>query len=408
MVGTRGLAMALVILLVSSALPLSLAEGSDAGANGTAPEPYGDLALDNSTREMVIAGQLTEQLQKLSKLAENKIEPIKDKLPENSTILTHYKLAEEYKERAVSEYEASDCYNSIRDSLTAMHHYKVALSGLKEAKGRGQDEWAHIRLEIERMAEYFRFVEKTIRLAENQGIDVGNLKELYNETRDAYKAVLDDLKARDYEKAKEDYETAREKKALLDGELKKVREELAYANADKIVKDFLAKGGEEIEIAQNAIEKGIENGYNVTRLQESLNAFLDVYNEAKSLAEEGKWEEALKAIQDNRETIAQFHRAVEFVLRKAREGELEEKLKDVRAFIREMSDRVQKDWKALRELKGRGINTQRAEAQLRAAVQELRTGLHLLKTEKPLGAKPHFAKALDMLRRVEEFISAHS
>lgn len=408
MVGTRGLAMALVILLVSSALPLSLAEGSDAGANGTAPEPYGDLALDNSTREMVIAGQLIEQLQKLSKLAENKIESIKDKLPENSTILTHYKLAEEYKERAVSEYEAGDYYNSILDSLTAMHHYKVALSGLKEAKDRGQDEWAHIKLEIERMTEYFRFIEKTIKVAESQGIDVGNLKELYNETRDAYKAVLDDLKARDYEKAKEDYETAREKKALLDGELRKVREELAYANADKIVKDFLAKGEKEIEIAQNAIEKGIENGYNVTRLQESLNAFLDVYNEVKRLAEEGKWEEALKAIQDNRETIAQFHRAVEFVLRKAREKELEEKLKDVHAFIREMSDRVQKDWKALRELKGRGINTQKAEVRLKVAVQELRTGLHLLKTKKPLEAKAHFAIALDMLHRVEEFILAHS
>jgi len=289
-----------------------------------------------------------------------------------------------------------------------MHHYRIALSALKETRDKVKTARERMRLETERMMEYFRFVEKTIRLAENQGIDVSNLTILYKETKDAYEKVMCDLKARDYEKAKEDYEIAREKKALLDEELREVREQLAYANADKIVRDFLIKGEKEMEMAQKAIEIGMEKGYNVTELQERLNAFSEVYEEVTTLANDGRWEDALTVLKDNRQTIAEFHRAVRFILKKVRERELDGKLKDVRAFLREMNDRIGKDRKALMELKKRGIKTTRAEVQLRVAVQELKVGVELLRAKKPLQAKAHFAVALDMLHRVEDFILAHS
>ncbi|MCD6372366.1 MAG: hypothetical protein J7L37_02280 [Thermococcus sp.] len=400
MKGIKGLALALTILLVGSIIPIGLAEVNTTWSGA------GDL--DNSTREMVIAGQLIEQLQRLSSFAGEKIESIMDRLPENSTILTHYELAKEYKERAVSEYEAGDYCNSILDSLTAMHHYKVLLSALNEVKEKVQDARERIKMDITRTMEYFRFVEKTIKLAENQGIDVSNLTTIYNETREAYKAVLDDLKAGDYEKAKEDYEGAKEKKALLDEELRKVRGQLAYANADKVVKDFLAKGEKGMEIVQKAIEAGEENGYNVTELQERLDAFSEVYNEVKALADEGRWEEALSVMEENRETIEEFHKAIAFVMRKAHERELDEKLKDVRAFLEEMNGRIQKDEKALRELKARGVNTAQAEVQLKVAVQELKIGTQLLRAEKPVQARVHFGVALEMLQKVEKFILAHS
>ncbi len=405
MKGMKGFALALAVLLFGSLIPLGLADSNGTATSGTTYTG----AMDNGTREMVIAGNLVEKLQRLSKFAEDRIEPIKDKLlPENSTILTHYELAEDYREKAVSEYEAGDYYNSILDSLTAMHYYRLALEELKEAKEKVQDFRERIRMETERLRGYFGFVKKTIRLAQNQGIDVSNLTALYNETKKAYGTVLDDLKAGDYEKAKADLETAREKKALLDEELRKVREELAYANADKIVRDFLIKGERGMEIAQKAIEVGEENGYNVTELQERLDAFTEVYDRVKELADEGQWEEALGVMQENRETIEEFHKAIAFVMRKARERELDEKLKDVRAFLREMNDRIQKDRKALRELKSEGIDTRRAEVQLKVASQELRIGVGLLRAQKPAQARAHFAMALDMVHRVDEFILAHS
>ncbi|WP_371807509.1 hypothetical protein [Thermococcus sp. CX2] len=400
MAGTKWGALALVLLLLGSVVPLSMAEDNATASDAT--------LLDNSTREMVIAEQLINQLQRLSKFAEDRIEPIKDKLPENSSILTNYETAEEYKDRAISEYEAGGYYNSILDSLTAMHYYKLALSGLQEAADRVQDLRERIRIEAERMMEYFQMVEKTIRFAQNQGIDVSNIIQLYNEAKAAYKLVLDDLKAGDIEKAKADYEVALEKKVLLDEELGKVREELAYANADKIVQEFLIKGEKGIEIAQQAIEKAQENGYDTAELQERLNAFLAVYDEVKALADEGKWGEALKVMDENRETIREFQKAIEFIRMKVYERELEERLNDIRAFLREMNDRIGKDAKALAELKREGVDTTRAEIQLKTAVQELRIGVELLKDRKPLQAKAHFAIALDMLHRVDEFILAHA
>ena len=401
--GLKGLALALAVLLFGSLIPLGLAE-----SNGTSIGTTYTGAMDNGTREMVIAGNLVQKLQRLSRFAEDKIEPVKNKLPENSSILKNYELAEEFKDKAIEEYSAGDYYNSILDSLTAMHYYRLALEELREGKEKVQDIKERIRVEIERLHAYFRFVEKTIRLAQNQGIDAGNLTQLYKETKDAYRTVLDDIKVGDYEKAKADLETAREKKALLDEELRKVREELAYANAEEIVKEFLVKGEKGIEIAEKAIEVGEQNGYNVTELQERLDAFTEVYNQVNELADEGQWEEALGVMQENRERIEEFHQAIAFAMRKAHERELQEKLKDVKAFLHEMNDRIQKDAKALRELKEQGVDTSRAEVQLKVAAQELRIGVELLRAKKPEQAKVHLAIALDMLHRVDEFILAHS
>ncbi|GAB6102257.1 hypothetical protein JCM16138_14800 [Thermococcus atlanticus] len=396
-------ALVMAVLLVGSLIPLSMA-----AENTTAVTTAPTLQLDNSTREEVIAGQLINQLQRLSKFAENRIGPIKDKLPENSSILEDYQKAEEYKAKAVNEYGSGDYYNSILDSLTAMHFYKAALIQLKEGRKKAENIREHMRAETARMMEYFKMVGKTIRIAQKQGIDVSNLTVLYNETRSAYRLVLDDLKAKNFEKAKEDLAAAREKKAELDSELKKVRRELAYKNADKIVREFLVRGEKGMELAQKAIKNANERGYNTTELQRRLNAFKSVYEEVKNLADEGKWGDALKVMNENRKTIMDFHRAMDSLRRKAEERELQTKLKDMKTFLKETAGRIQKDARALNTLKRRGVDTRRAELQLRTAVQELKLGIQLMKQHKPAQAKMHFAIALDLIHRVDEFILAHA
>ncbi len=184
----RGLklgAMALAILLVVSVIPFGLAEASDSKTSQT---------FDNTTREEEIARGLIEQLQRLSEFSERAIEPLKDKLPANSTIIQNYNLAEEFKEKALSEYEEGDYYNAILDSLTAMHHYKLALKGLKEGKERMGEVRSRIKAEVERLQRYFGLVEKTIKAAENQGIDVSTLQALYEETKAPMRKSLKTLK----------------------------------------------------------------------------------------------------------------------------------------------------------------------------------------------------------------------
>ncbi|WP_367883734.1 hypothetical protein [Thermococcus peptonophilus] len=267
------------------------------------------------------------------------------------------------------------------------------------------------------MSTYLGFVRKTIHLAERRGgINVENLTRAYNETVKAYGgAVLVDLKEKNLTRVVKDLEVLKERKSVLDDELRRVHEKLAYANAKEIVLEFLVRGGEKggIQIAQNAIQAGQERGgYNVNRLQENLDEFLTVYGSVKSLANKGEWGgEALKLIQKNRATIGgEFYRTVSAVIRGgAREEELQEKVKNMKAFLWSFSERAKNDARALQELREKGVNTKRAEVQLRAAVNEVGgVGIYLVRERKPEMARIHFENALNLLKNIEDFIRANS
>ncbi|MCD6140183.1 MAG: hypothetical protein J7J05_04510 [Thermococcus sp.] len=392
----------LMALLVGSIIPagLSLAEENATIENETEPLPP---EIQNITQEERIANYIVVALERLNNITTKLINNVN--LPKSSSIMMHYQLAEQYKEVALDAYESGDYYNTIINGLTAMYHYREVLKSFE----RGKEELKErLPEEIKRMEGYFRMAEKTIEIAQRQGIDVGNATTLLQETKDAYKAVLEDIKAKDFEKAREDLEIAREKKAALDEELRRIRKELVEANADKIVNEFLEKGARGIEIAEKVIEIAKEKGYDTHELQERLDAFKEVYSEVKTLADEGKYDEALQVMRENTETMKEFHRAIAFLQRKFHEREVQERMKDLKAFLREMTIRIQKDSKALRELRRRGVDIRRAELQLKTSIQETRLGIELLKHKKPAEAKMHFAIALDMLHKVDEFILRHA
>ncbi|ASI98138.1 hypothetical protein [Thermococcus celer] len=391
----------LIGLLVGSLIPagLSLAD-ENAGAGAVEPMPP---EIQNATQEQVIARHIVDVLTKLSTITENIMG--NTTLPENSSILQHYELAEQYRDSAMNAYESGDYYTTILDGLTAMHHYKVVLESLRKGKENLRDRFFE---EARRMGEYFKMAEHIINAAQKQGIDVGNAPELLNETREAYRAVLDDIKEKDFAKAREDLQAAREKKAALDEQLRDLKEQLAYENAEEVVKVFLNKTQRGIEIAEKAIELWNERGADVSKLENLTERVKAIYDEVNGLAGEEKWEDALGVIQENGATLREFSKAVSFIQRKAYERQVEEKIKDAKAFIRELNGRIRKDGKALRELKKEGVDTRKAELHLKVAMQEVRLGIGLLKHKKPMQAKAHFAIALDMLHRVDEFILWHA
>jgi hypothetical protein len=398
----KGSALALVLLLIGSIVPLAVA---DEGNTTTTEVPEFTLDENATNREEVIAQRLISHLEKLSEFTTKRIEPIRDKLPENSTILFHYEKGEELKDKAIEEFNNGDYYNSILDALTAMRHYKLVLIQLKEGRERINEYRERIFGMINRMVEYFRFVERTIKIAENQGIDVSNITHLYNETREAYKVVLDDLKAKDFEKAKQDLEIAQEKKVALDEELRKIREQLAYMNADKIVKDFLIRTENGIKFAERSIQEAKLKGIDTSEAEAKLEEMKAIYEEVKSLADQERWEEALEVIKENRIKIDMFFKG----LQRIRERITEQKIKmDAKVFIRETTERIRKDIRALEVLRQRGVNTRRAEIELRTAIQEMQIGIRMLKEGKVAMAKSHFAITLKLLYNVEKFILLHS
>ncbi len=401
MKGMKALSLVLAVVLLGSLVPLGLAESMNTtvkGGNSTLP-PVANTT--NLTREKAVATELIKVLKKASAFAEEKIGPLEGKLPANSSVLGHYRIAEEYKVRALSEYGSGDYCDAIVDGLTALHHYRMALAGLRAGK---EDVAGKIREEIERTNRYLKFVGRTIEFAREKGIDVSNVSRAYNATLEAYRTVLEDLREKNLTKAREDLQVFRERKAELDRELKELRAQLVHEDSDKIVRAFLVKGKRGIEIAEKAIRLGNEKGYNTTKLQESLNAFIPVYREVGKLANESKWDEALDVIQKNQRTIAEFHRAVAAVVKRAHGGEIGGE----RAFLHGINERIQKDEKAINALRKKGVDTQRAELQLRTAIQEVKIGEVLIRQGREAEAKAHFEIALGLLGRVEAFIVAHS
>ncbi|BAD85648.1 hypothetical protein, conserved [Thermococcus kodakarensis KOD1] len=386
-------------LLLGSIVPAGMALADEAGTAPLPPE-----IQDNSTTEtQVVAEHIVSALERLHNVTSTIIE--KANVSENSTVFEHYQKAEEYREAAIQDYQNGNYEGAIANGILAMRHYKVILEKVKNVRN---DVGERLQEELRRMQGYFMAAEKTIRKAQEEGIDVGDAPQLLNQTKEAYRQVMEDIKNKDIEKAKEDLAVARELKKGLDEKLVEIRKELAYANADKIVNAFLRRGENAMKFAQRVIEKANASGRNVTELQEMLEEFQAVYEQVKELADQGNYTEALDVITANKETIGKFHKAIELTKRKIHEVEVKEKIKNMAKLIGELNERIGKDARALAEPHRKGVDTRTAQLKLKTAAQEVRLSAELLKRGKKAEAKAHLLIALDLLEDVESFIVKHA
>ncbi len=391
-------ALTLLAILVGAVVPAGVSFASASGTSDSQPALY-QANVTNSIPEEKLAERIISIVEKLHNITERLLQNAT--LPENSSVMEHYSLAEEYREKAETAYQNGDYPTAVTEGLLAMHQYKEVLKSLKKAR-------EEIRVSEERMRGYFESSRRTIAAAEKAGLDTSKAKALLNETKEAYIQVAEDIKEKNIEKAKEDLEKARELKKQLDVELRELRKELAYSHSDKIVNAFLAKGEKAMAFVERVISKANETGRNTTELQERLDAFRALYDQVKGLADQGNYTAALGLIEENRETVKEFYKAVGFIHRKAREKVVKEKMEDMRAFGQEVQGRIRKDSRALEKLKREGVNVRGAELKLRAAGQEFKLGFEFEKRGRPKEAKAHFEIGLDLLQDVENFIVAHS
>ncbi|WP_297438503.1 hypothetical protein [Thermococcus sp.] len=390
-------------LLVGAPIPAGL---TTAAANTTTTNTTGNGNLppeiENTTQEQIVAGHIITAIEKLSNITGRILSRVT--LPDNSSIMEQYRMAEEYKDRAINAYKEGDYCEATTEGIIAMHHYRAVLQRIKSGRNELRE---RLPAEVERMKGYFRMAERIITTAGRQGLNVGNVTQLLNQTEKAYGMVLEDVKAGNFDKAKTDLKRARSFKTQLDTDLGRIRKELAYHNAKGIVEAFLEKGGRAINFTQRVIERVNETDRNTTELQERLEAFQTVYEQVKELADQGNYTGALNTMMQNSKTIKEFYMALGFLRKKAGEAEVQERMRDVKAFLRETSNHIEKDARALRELHRKGVDTKKAGLQLKAAVQEFKLGIELLRHGKPAEAKIHFAITLDLLHQVDEFILHH-
>ncbi|RKX44764.1 MAG: hypothetical protein DRP38_09055 [Thermotogae bacterium] len=373
-----------IFILISGIIPISIAQNQNDGQ-------YLEEQSDES-----MAGELIAQLTKLGRFVESKVKPVKNELPQN--ILDNYKKAEDLKEKALSEYQNGEYQAALQDSLLAMKCYKEVLRELKETESPEMLK-EQMNVEALRSIEYLSYVERIIKVAQNRGINTDRLVKAYKETKDAYRAVIENLKAKRLEDAKRNLKIARIKRAELNKELEKVLRELTLRNSDDIVKSFLTKTNQSIAIAEIMVENAKARGMKVEDAEQSIERIQDIYMEVESLAKKGKWVEALEVIRENSYQIQRFFRTIERVRRENM---------NIKESLEDMRERIKRDATAIAILRKRGVNTARAEVQLKGVINEVSVAMISLKRNDISNAIIHLQRANKLLREVEEFIKSNS
>ena len=373
-----------IFILISGIIPISIAQNQNDGQ-------YLEEQSDES-----MAGELIAQLTKLGRFVESKVKPVKNELPQN--VLDDYKKAEDLKEKALSEYQNGEYQAALQDSLLAMKCYKEVLRELKETESPEMLK-EQMNVEALRSIEYLSYVERIIKVAQNRGINTDRLVKAYKETKDAYRAVIENLKAKRLEDAKRNLKIARIKRAELNKELEKVLRELTLRNSDDIVKSFLTKTNQSIAIAEIMVENAKARGMKVEDAEQSIERIQDIYMEVESLAKKGKWVEALEVIRENSYQIQRFFRTIERVRRENM---------NIKESLEDMRERIKRDATAIAILRKRGVNTARAEVQLKGVINEVSVAMISLKRNDISNAIIHLQRANKLLREVEEFIKSNS
>jgi len=344
-----------------------------------------------------IAGEIINQLTKLSTLVNIRVKPVESRLPEN--LLKDYDKAKELKEKALTEYQNGNYLQAIQYSLGAMRYYKGILKALEEDEKTPGVLRTQIQEESTRVFAYFTYVEKLIEVAKSKGIDVENLTKAYVEAKTAYVEVLEYIENGNLEEAKISLEKAKQKKMELDIETRDLTTKLTSKNAEMIVKSFLIKTNQSITTAEKAIEYAKSRGRETGEAEKAMEKIKGIYLQVTYLANEGKWIDALRVIGENADYMKNFFMTIEKVKSEKMNTEV---------FLMMTRERIRKDATALATLRKKGIQTTRAEIQLRGAINEFSIAISLIKKNDVNSAILHLQRANRLLTEVEEFINANS
>lgn len=377
----------LMLILIGGLIPI----GATFAQNQSTSEYLGEQNNEE------IAGEIINQLTKLSTLVNIRVKPVESRLPEN--LLKDYDKAKELKEKALTEYQNGNYLQAIQYSLGAMRYYKGILKALEEDEKTPGVLRTQIQEESTRVFAYFTYVEKLIEVAKSKGIDVENLTKAYVEAKTAYVEVLEYIENGNLEEAKISLEKAKQKKMELDIETRDLTTKLTSKNAEMIVKSFLIKTNQSITTAEKAIEYAKSRGRETGEAEKAMEKIKGIYLQVTYLANEGKWIDALRVIGENADYMKKFFMTIEKVKSEKMNTEV---------FLTMTRERIRKDATALATLRKKGIQTTRAEIQLRGAINEFSIAISLIKKNDVNSAILHLQRANRLLTEVEEFINANS
>ncbi|WP_456365860.1 hypothetical protein [Thermococcus sp.] len=295
MKGKGILALLAILIVLASAIPVYAlgSERGNGGQNQTAPASSASNASMNATGLERAAQNL---LKIVDRLANYTASMISNAAPNNETMALYTK-AEELREEAHSEFQAGNYSASLKFSIMAMRDYRMVLASLLRSQTKEINRTMLMaKLEALRMSGYFKHVEMIIKAAEAKGLNVTQVEVLYNETREAYRKVLQDVMNNNSTALVEDLRTARTLRHELDMALTTLGRKYVHVNAGKIAMAFDKVITVQIKILQ--MMKYLPN-VNASLIDNVTSQLLQLRENVTKLVREGKYFEALQLIKSS-------------------------------------------------------------------------------------------------------------
>ncbi|WP_010480292.1 hypothetical protein [Thermococcus zilligii] len=218
-----------------------------------------------------------------------------------SDIIEQFNRAEELRSEAWSLYNSGDYRGAIGKAIEAMRSYKIVIKAIVKGEAVGTERTGPsnetiARVEALRMNGYFRHAELIINAAKMRGINVTEAEKLYNETREAYRKVVEDVMSGNSTALTEDLKKARELKRQLDEALRELERELLKASSRPIANAFTLR----LEMEIRALQR-LRNapGINATLVDELTQQLIQLRENVTQLVREGRPVETLKIIKES-------------------------------------------------------------------------------------------------------------
>ncbi len=204
--------------------------------------------------------------------------------------------AQELRKEAWALYNNGSYREALHTAIMAMRDYKRVLVSIRrgsEVEQERPDNATIAKVEALRMKGYFLHVEMLINAAKVRGLNVTNVEELYNETRDAYKKVMVDAMNGNATALREDLPKARELRKELDLAIKGLMGQFVMKHAHGIAAAFTWK----LNMQIRALER-LQNipGVNTSAIQNLTRQLSQLRQNVTELVKEGKIKEALQLI----------------------------------------------------------------------------------------------------------------
>jgi len=303
---------AVIALLIGILIPLSTAAWSMALTSNTTSTTTNTTSTGNGTGNSYL--NISLQLQAYNLLlivdgAANYTSTLIQNLNASNvtipaSILANYTKAENLRAQAWDYYSAGLYNKSIETSLLALNTYKDVVQSLTAYLSAGpinnqsRYEYAPIiaeaKAELHRAASYFPYAEKVILRAQKDGLNVTEIQSLYEQTKEAYMKVAEDLANGKYSSLEADLRKAEELMDRLQEEIIELNEEIANAEAERIAHAFMRKLQEQMMAMEHLMMQFGNSSEEMSMLNQNLAQLQLMYSQFEKMIQEGEYNMTLQ------------------------------------------------------------------------------------------------------------------